>query len=53
MDSAIKTSRMFPAYTLAELEVFVAAGRGSDAMLAEIAARKANASKPFVVPQQA
>lgn len=53
MDSATKTSRMYPAYTLAELEAAIAAGRGTDAMLAEVAARKAGASKVFVVPQLA
>lgn len=51
MDNAMKTSRMFPAYTLAELEAAIAAGRGTDAMAAEVAARKAGASKAFVVPQ--
>ena len=51
MDSAIKTNRLFPAYTLAELEAFAAQGKASPAMLGEIAARKSGASKPFVVPQ--
>lgn len=51
MDSATKTNRMFPAYTLKELEAAIAAGRGTDAMVAEVAARKAGASKAFVVPQ--
>jgi hypothetical protein len=51
MDGAMKTSRMFPAYTLKELEAAIAAGRGTDAMVTEVAARKAGASKVFVVPQ--
>jgi hypothetical protein len=51
MDGAIKTKRLFPAYTLAELEAFAAQGNASPAMLGEIEARKSGASKPFVVPQ--
>lgn len=51
MDSAMKTNRLYPAYTLAQLEAFVAQGKGNPAMLGEIEARKSGASKPFVVPQ--
>ena len=51
MDSAMTTNRLYPAYTLAQLEAFVAQGRGCAAMLREIEARKSGASKPFVVPQ--
>ncbi len=51
MDSAIKTNRLFPAYTLAELEAFAAQGKANPAMLGEIEARKSGASKPLVVPQ--
>jgi len=51
MDGAMKTSRLFPAYTLAELEVFAAQGKASPAMLGEIEARKSGASTPFAVPQ--
>ncbi len=50
MDAAIRTSRKFPSYTLAQLEAFVAAGEGSDSMVAEIAARKAG-SAAFQTPQ--
>ena len=53
MDGAIKTKRLFPAYTLAELEAFAAQGNASPAMLGEIEARKDGTSKPFVVPQMA
>lgn len=45
MDAASKSTRKYPSYTLAELESFVAAGRGNDVMIAEIAARKAG-SRP-------
>jgi hypothetical protein len=51
MDSAMKTGRMFPAYTLVELKAAIAAGRGTEAMMAEVAAREAGASKVFAVPQ--
>lgn len=50
MDAGRQT-RKFPGYTTAQLEAFVAAGRGNDAMVAEIAARKSGASKALVVPQ--
>ncbi len=51
MDGAIKTNRKYPAYTLAELEAAVAAGRGNQVMLDEIAARKAGTSKVLTIPQ--
>ena len=43
--------RKYPAYTLADLEKFVAEGRGNPAMVEEIAARKSGASPVRVVPQ--
>lgn len=51
MDGAHKSTRKYPGYTLAELEAAVAAGRGNDVMLKEIADRKAGISKPFETPQ--
>ena len=50
MDGATST-RKFPAYTAAQLEAAVAAGKGTLAMRQEIADRKAGASVPLVVPQ--
>lgn len=51
MDAAIRSSRKFPSYTLAQLEAFVAAGKGSESMVAEIAARKSGRSIAFKTPQ--
>jgi hypothetical protein len=51
MDAGHKSQRKYPAYTLAQLEAFVAEGRGNDVMVKEIADRKAGASKTLVVPQ--
>lgn len=51
MDAAYKSNRKYPSYTLAELEAFVAEGRGNDVMVKEIADRKAGISTTFVVPQ--
>ena len=61
MDGAIKSKRMFPAYTTAQLEAFVteikANGNGGDAcmkmiaMQDEIERRKAGLSEGFVIPQ--
>ena len=50
MDGAIST-RKFPAYTTAQLEAAVAAGRGTEAMRQEIADRKAGISVARAVPQ--
>lgn len=50
MDGA-KSNRKYPSYTLAQLEAFVAEGRGNEVMVKEIADRKAGISKPLVVPQ--
>lgn len=52
MDAA-PTRRMYPGYTLAELEKAVAEGRADSAgtMVMEIAARKAGASQHFKTPQ--
>jgi len=51
MDAAIRTSRKYPSYTLAQLEAFVETGAGNDVMIAEIAARKAGSSAAFKTPQ--
>lgn len=50
MDGATST-RKYPAYTTAQLEAAVAAGKDTPAMRQEIADRKAGASVPLVVPQ--
>lgn len=50
MDGAIST-RKFPAYTTAQLESAVAAGRGTEAMREEIERRKSGESKATVIPQ--
>lgn len=50
MDGAI-SKRKYPAYTTKQLEEFVAAGGGSEAMIQEIADRKAGISKVHIVPQ--
>lgn len=50
MDAA-PTRRAFPGFTLAELEARAASGNASEAMLAEIEARKSGASVHFKVPQ--
>jgi hypothetical protein len=42
---------MYPGYTLAQLEAAIADGRGTDAMKAEVAARKSGASVVFKTPQ--
>ena len=49
--SSNNRTRKFPAYTLAQLEAFVAAGTGSDAIVAEIEARKSGASTVCKTPQ--
>jgi hypothetical protein len=51
MDAAHKSNRKYPSYTLVELETFVAAGKGNNMMIAEIAARKTGTSVAMVVPQ--
>lgn len=51
MDSAHKSTRKYPSYTLAQLETFVAEGRGNPVMVKEIADRKAGTSNILVVPQ--
>ena len=58
MDSAIKTKRMFPSYSTAELEKAIAEGvteirtkEKLEEIKKEVAARKAGISKPFKVPQ--
>lgn len=51
MDAGHKSTRKYPGHTLAELEAFVANGRGNEVMAKEIADRKAGISKPFVTPQ--
>lgn len=51
MDSAIRTGRKYPSYTLSQLEAFVAAGHGNDVMIAEIASRKNGSSTVFKTPQ--
>jgi hypothetical protein len=51
MDGGHKSTRKYPAYTLAQLEAFVAEGKGNETMVAEIAARKAGSSVALVVPQ--
>jgi hypothetical protein len=43
--------RAFPSYTTAQLEAFVASGRGNAAMVQEIADRKSGASQVRVIPQ--
>ena len=52
MDAA-RSNRKYPAYTLAQLEAFVAEGKGNPAMVQEIADRKAGLSKPAQTPQMA
>lgn len=49
--SSNNRTRKFPSYTLAQLEAWVAEGRGSDLIVAEIEARKSGASKVLVTPQ--
>ena len=44
-------TRKYPSYTLAELEKFVAEGRGNATMMQEIEARKAGTSVRLVTPQ--
>lgn len=51
MDSAHVSKRKYPSYTTQELEASVAAGRGNDVMVQEIADRKSGASVSFHVPQ--
>lgn len=50
MDAA-RSNRKYPAYTLAQLEAAVAAGRGNPVMVQEIEDRKAGRSVALVVPQ--
>lgn len=50
MDGAV-SQRKYPSYTTKELEAFVAAGRGNDAMTQEIADRKSGASIVRATPQ--
>lgn len=51
MDGAMVSKRKYPSYTTEELEVIVAAGRGNDVMIQEIADRKAGRSVVKIVPQ--
>lgn len=51
MDSAHKSNRKYPSYSTEELEASVAAGRGNDVMVEEIARRKAGLSVAMVTPQ--
>jgi hypothetical protein len=51
MDGANKSNRKYPSYTLAELELAVAEGRGNAVMVKEISDRKGGASVVFAVPQ--
>jgi hypothetical protein len=52
MDSANQnTTRKYPSYTTAQLEASVAAGRGNDVMIEEIARRKAGLSVAQITPQ--
>jgi hypothetical protein len=44
-------ARKYPSYTLADLEKFVAEGKGNAAMVQEIADRKSGASKTRETPQ--
>lgn len=44
-------TRKYPSYTTEELEASVAAGRGNDVMIEEIARRKAGLSVATVTPQ--
>lgn len=44
-------NRKYPSYTLADLEKFVAEGRGNPVMVQEIADRKSGVSKHAVTPQ--
>jgi hypothetical protein len=50
MDAA-RSNRKYPAYTLAQLEAFVAEGKGNPVMAQEIADRKAGRSATLVTPQ--
>ena len=45
------STRKFPSYTLANLKAWVAEGRGTPEIEAEIAAREAGASTVTVTPQ--
>jgi hypothetical protein len=47
----IAMDRKYPSYTLADLEKFVAEGKGNPAMVQEIADRKSGASHTKVTPQ--
>lgn len=52
MDSAHKSARKFPGYTLADLKQAARySGRATPEMLQEIADRESGVSKPFVTPQ--
>jgi hypothetical protein len=50
MDGA-RSQRNYPGYTTKELEDFVAQGRGTEAMIKEIAGRKSGLSKVVSTPQ--
>ncbi|MBM6453092.1 hypothetical protein [Lacticaseibacillus paracasei] len=50
MDAA-RSNRKYPSYTLAQLEAFVAEGKGNPVMVQEIADRKAGRSVTLVTPQ--
>lgn len=50
MDAA-RSNRKYPSYTLAQLESFVAEGKGNQVMTQEISDRKANRSAPAITPQ--
>jgi hypothetical protein len=51
IDHDIAMDRKYPSYTLAELEKFVAEGKGNPTMVQEIADRKSGASIPKSTPQ--
>lgn len=51
MDAAHKSARKYPSYTLAQLEAFIAEGRGNPVMVQEVADRKAGSSTTYAVPQ--
>lgn len=50
MDAA-RSNRKYPAYTLAQLEAFVAEGKGNPVMVQEIEDRKVGRSAALVTPQ--
>ena len=52
MDAAL-TPRPFAGYTLKELEAYIASGRGTEVMIAEVARRKAVAAGDLSVATSA